>query len=260
MRIGRINKYSAENFDQTKASGLEFIEICCNNGEEAQKMIESTDSIIENINRTGIDISSVGRWNHDIQEGGKIAPQKLELYKTHLDAAIKVGAKTFVCGCNYDPTISLFKNYSNAIEMLGTLTEQAKDSGTRVAIQNCHWNNFLVTPNDWKIVLGELPELGIKFDASHTYNRNDDYLAELSDWCERVYHIHIKGTVHAGSKAVDDPPAGMDDLKWRSIFAILYSRGYDGDLSIEPHSRAWRGERGTAGVEFTKNFIKQFII
>ncbi len=260
MRIGRINKYSAECFDQTKTAGLEFIEICCNNGEEAMRMIDSADSIISEMKRTGIDVSCVGRWNHDVQANGKLVPEKLELYKAHLDAAIKVGAKTFVCGCNYDNSISLFKNYSNAVELFGMLTDQAKGSDTRVAIQNCHWNNFIVTPSDWKIVLGEIPELGIKFDASHTYNRGDDYLAELSDWCHKIYHIHIKGTVHAGSKAVDDPPAGMDDIKWRSIFAILYSRGYDGDLSIEPHSSAWHGERGAAGVKFTKDFIKQFII
>lgn len=260
MRIGRINKYSPQCFDATRAQGLKFIEICCNNGDEAKQMIDSTDSIISEIKRTGIDVSCVGRWNHDVQKDGKLDPDKTALYLAHLDAAVKVGAKTFVCGCNYDSSVSLFKNYCNAIELFGKLTERAKGTGTRVAIQNCDWNNFVVSPTEWKVVLGENPELGIKFDASHAYNRGCDYLAELSDWCERVYHIHIKGTVHAGSRAVDDPPAGMDDIKWRSLFAILYSRGYDGDLSIEPHSRAWNGERGTAGVEFTKNFISQFII
>ena len=108
------------------------------------------------------------------------------------------------------------------------------------------------------------PELfrsdALKYDASHSYNRGDDYLGELSDWCERVAHVHIKGTTHAGKRAVADPPAGMDDIKWSSLFSILYARGYDGDLSIEPHSSVWCGELGAAGVLFTRDFIKQYIV
>ena len=64
----------------------------------------------------------------------------------------------------------------------------------------------------------------IKYDASHAYNRNEDYLGQLNDWCDRVAHVHIKGTTHAGKKAVADPPAGMDDILWRPLFSILYSK------------------------------------
>ena len=109
-------------------------------------------------------------------------------------------------------------------------------------------------------MLGELPELCLKYDPSHAYSRSADYLAELSDWGERVAHVHVKGITRAGKCAIDDPPAGMDDLKWGAIFSILYARGYDGDLSIEPHSKTWRGERGAAGVAFTKRFIEQYMI
>ena len=43
----------------------------------------------------------------------------------------------------------------------------------------------------------------------------------------------------------------------RPLFSILYSNGYSGDLSIEPHSAVWKGELGKAGIEFTRDFIKQ---
>ena len=86
------------------------------------------------------------------------------------------------------------------------------------------------------------------------------YLTELSDWGERVSHIHIKGTTHAGGKRwVDDPPAGMDDIKWGSVFSILYARGYNGGLSIEPHSGTWHGELCTKGIRFTHDFISKFV-
>ena len=260
MRLGRIqNKYTAEGFDLVKAQGLEFIEICCNNPEEMTKLINAKESVKEQINRTGIDVSCVGRWNHDVQENGVIVPERLEHYLRLLDTAIELGAKTFVCGCNYDKSISLFRNYENAISLFRTLIERA-NGRIKIAVQNCSWNNFIVSPEQWKVVLGELPELCIKFDASHSYNRGGNYLDELSDWGERVAHVHVKGTVHAGKNAVDDPPAGMDDIQWSSLFAILYARGYNGDLSIEPHSKTWQGELGNAGVLFTRDFIKKFMI
>ena len=260
MRLGRIqNKYTEEGFALVKAQGLDFIEICCNNQADAEKLIAAEESVRKLIDETGIDVSCVGRWNHDVQKDGKIIEEKKANYIALLETAVRLGAKTFVCGCNYDDSVSLFQNYCNAIEFFKALVAVA-DGRIKVAIQNCNWNNFIVSPEHWKIVLGEIPELMIKFDASHAYNRGEDYLEQLSDWAERVAHFHVKGTVHAGSRKVDDPPAGMDDLKWRSMFAVLYSRKYTGDLSIEPHSATWQGDLGNAGVEFTRDFIRGFML
>ena len=259
MRIGRIeNNRSAEAFDDMVAQGLEFVEYCCNNEAESIAFCAAKDEIKVQMSRTGIAVSSVGRWSHDVQAGGVILQEKKEKYIELLDTAIELGAKTFVCGVNYDKSISLFKNYENAIAFLRELIEHA-NGRIKIAVQNCHCENFIISPKQWEVVLGELPELCIKYDASHAYNRGDDYLTELSDWGERIAHVHIKGTVRAGSHRVDDPPAGMDDLAWGSIFAILYARGYNGDLSIEPHSRTWQGELGKFGIEYTKKFIEPFI-
>jgi len=100
----------------------------------------------------------------------------------------------------------------------------------------------------------------IKFDPSGAYYRNVDYLAELDSWCGRVAHIHVKGAVSINGERIDDPPAGIDNIDWRSIFAILYKHGYDGGLSIEPHSETWRGELGERGVDFTINYIRPFLL
>lgn len=260
MRLGRIqNNYTKEGFDLVKNSGLEFVEICCNNDAEAEKLISAKSSVKEQIERTGIDVSCVGRWNHTLMHDGIIDKDSVELYNTLLDTAIELGAKTFVCGCNYDKSVSLYKNYSNAISFLSSLCKRA-GSDIKVAVQNCDWNNFITSPEHWEMILGEIPELYIKFDASHAYNRNQNYLDQLSDWGHRVAHVHIKGTTHAGKKWVDDPPAGMDDIRWGSIFSVLYARGYNGDLSIEPHSETWQGELGDAGVGFTRDYIRKFIL
>lgn len=260
MRIGQIYPYdNPAYFHDAKANGLKFIEVCCNYGPDNDHFIASVENMKKGIAESGVDVSCVGRWNHEMMADGKIVPEQQASYKALLNAAIEVGAKTFVCGANYDDSISLYRNYTNAIAFFGDLIEQAQGR-IKIAIQNCNWNNYIVSPREWEVVLGELPELCLKYDPSHAYNRDADYLAEMSDWGERIAHVHIKGTTHAGKRWVDDPPAGMDDLKWSSIFAVLYARGYDGDLSLEPHSETWSGELGNKGVEFTKKYIKQFIL
>ena len=260
MRLGRIqNNYTKEGFDAVKETGLSFIEICCNSEEDMIALCQAEESVKEEIARTGIDVSSVGRWNHTILEDGRIHEGRLQGYYALLDTAIALGARTFVVGCNLDPTVSLYQNYTLAIRFLGGLIARA-DGRIRIAIQNCDWNNFLVSPAEWRIVLGELPELCIKYDPSHAYNRGADYLAELSEWGDRIAHLHVKGTTHAGKRAVDDPPAGMDDLRWPSIFAVLYARGYEGDLSIEPHSKTWLGDLGERGIAFTQRYIQPYLL
>ena len=72
--------------------------------------------------------------------------------------------------------------------------------------------------------------------------------------------MHIKGSNIADGRYIDDPPAGIDALDWRRIFSILYARGYDGTLSIEPHSAIWQGELGERGVLFTIDYIRQYML
>ena len=262
MRLGRIYfDHTVEGFNKIKANGLEFVEICCNYDKDNDYVIADKERIKNVIDETGVDISCLGRWNHSLLHDGIVDYEKLDGYKKLIDVASFWGCKTFVCGCNYDNSISLFKNYSNAIEVFGTLCDYAKDKELKVAVQNCNWNNFVVSPKEWEVVLGEIPELCLKYDPSHAYNRHDNYLDELADWGHRIAHVHIKGTTHAGKQGmIDDPPAGMDDIKWGSVFSVLYASHYDGDLSIEPHSATWQGELGDKGVAFTRGFIRKYML
>ena len=205
MKLGIIRGYSAADFDFVKKNELEFIEVCCNFDPDIENFLKNKESIKENIKRTGIPIQSVGRWNMDCNIGGKIDPERFEFLASLLDAAIEVGSPNFVCGCNYASDATLYRNYTAAIELFGRLLERAGGK-TNICVYNCDWENFVHSDAQWKVVLGELPELKIKFDSSHSFGRRSDYLAELSDWGDRIGHMHVKGAVRAGSRGVDDPP------------------------------------------------------
>ena len=112
----------------------------------------------------------------------------------------------------------------------------------------------------WTVIHGFLPELGIKFDPSHSRYAGGDYLREMRDWGERFYHVHIKGSVIINGERFDDPPAGLDQTDWQSFMAILYAKGYSGGLSIEPHSHNWEGELGEKGLDYTVNFMRKLVL
>lgn len=260
MKLGMINGFGAAAFDYVKSKNLSFIEVCRNYDKDAEEFIGAVEDVKRQIDRTGVQIASVGRWNSQPNNGGYLNADAYALNLRLLDAAHEVGAPVFVCGCNYSKEISLYRNYTFAIEYFSRLLERTEKYGMKLAVYNCSWENFIYSPEQWKVVLGELPSLMIKYDASHAYYRNADYLAELDGWCGRIAHMHIKGAVSLNGKRIDDPPAGMDNIDWQRLFALLYKHGYDGGLSIEPHSDTWRGELGERGVDFTINYIRPFLL
>lgn len=260
MKLGIITGYNADSFDYVKSKGLEFIESCRNNDDESRDFAAHVPEIKANIARTGIPIGSVGRWNSHPNQECKFDASQMELQYSLIDAAIAVGSPVFVCGCNYAEDFSLFKNYAFAVEYFGRLIEYAAGR-VKIAAYNCDWGNFVCSEKEWEVVLGELPELGIKFDCSHSINRGEDYLAALSNWGERIYHFHVKGTARVNGRGIDDPPAGIDGTDWGTVFAILYARGYNGGLSLEPHSNTWRAgsDLGNKGIDFAINYIRKFV-
>ena len=115
----------------------------------------------------------------------------------------------------------------------------------KVSVYNCRKMNFVNTDEAWRIVLGELPELGIKYDPSHCRYAGGDYLRELVEWGDRVSHV---------------PPAGLDQTDWKSVLNILRCKGYDRYLSIEPHSPVWKDELGEKGLEYTIQYFRKMML
>ena len=260
MKLGIIRPNEAKSFDFAKEKGLDFIELCTNFDNESEAFIASENELLANIDRTGIPVLSVGRWNSTPNAGGKADQDIMNMLKRQIDVTAKIGCPVFNMGVNYCEELSLYKNYEFAISCLREMVEYAGERGVTLAVYNCSWNNFIVSEKHWEVVLGEIPELMLKFDASHSNSRGENYLAVIDTWCNRFAHMHVKGQAILNGKYVDDPPAGVDFFEWPKIFAMLYARGYDKTLSLEPHSGIWQGELGERGIDFSINYIKPFIM
>ncbi len=261
MKLGIINGWTENDFRYVKALGLEAIEFCVNHNCDSKVFLDGVNEIKGYSEKYGIVVGSMGRWGMDRRdENGDVIPSALQDDKNLIDAASILGCPVYNVGCNYCDKKSFSENCRDAVSYFKTLIDYAKDKNVKIAVYNCDWSNFVCTDREWSAVLGELPELGIKYDTSHCRGRRGDYLKEMRDWGDRIYHFHLKGTIYIDGEGYDDAPAGLDQVNWGAVMDILYTKGYNGMISIEPHSGKWQGARGDWGVRFTVNFIRPYIM
>lgn len=261
MKLGIINGWEEGHFKAVHEKGLEAVEFCINDKYDSAEVLEKADEIKKNSEKYSVAVGSIGRWGMKrIDENGEVIPSALNHDKNLIDLAYKVGCPVYNVGCNYTDSKTYYENCLIAIEYFKLLLDYAQDKNVKIATYNCDWENFVYDEKSWSVIHGALSQLGIKYDISHSAYRGSDYLKELRDWGDRIYHFHIKGVLKIGGKRFDDPPAGLDEVNWGAVMTMLYVNGYDGMLSIEPHSRKWQGAIGQWGVDFTIKYMRQFIM
>lgn len=261
MKLGIINGWSEGCIKYVHEKGLDSVEFCVNHNYDSEEFLAQAEAIKGYCEKYEVSVGSMGRWGMQrIDDNGKVIPEALQDDKNLITAAGIIGCPFYNCGVNYTDSLSFFENCKIAIDYFAGLVDFAKDKGVKIATYNCDWENFVIEPHAWEPVLSAVPELGIKYDPTHCMSRGKDYLVEMRDWGHRFYHFHLKGRVEIEGEDYDDAPAGLDMIKWPAVMDILYTKDYDGMLSIEPHSSYWKGRKGQWGVDFTINYFRPFIM
>ena len=261
MKLGIINGWSEGCIKYVHEKGLEAVEFCVNYNYDSAEFLAKAEEIKGYSEKYNVSVGSMGRWGMQrIDDNGEIIPEAFQADKNIIEAASIIGCPVFNCGVNFVEGKSFYENCNIAIDYLRKLIDFAKDKGVKIAVYNCRWENFVVEPKVWEVVLSALPELGIKYDISHCIYDNGNYLAEMRDWGDRFYHFHLKGCVYFDNDVYDDAPAGLDCINWKAAMDILYTKDYNGMLSIEPHSNYWHGKKGQWGIDYTINYFRPMIM
>ncbi|WZL80739.1 sugar phosphate isomerase/epimerase [Vallitaleaceae bacterium 9-2] len=260
MTLGRIAGAQEQAFIEAKRIGLDFLEFTVDIGDDGEEFVAKVDQLKQWSEETGVGIGSVGRWKTDrIDEAGDVIEEELQICFNLIDAAAALGCSNFVSGCNYIQSRSYLDNCLSAIDFYSRLIAYGAKKNVRISSATCYKNNFVNNPTAWQVIHGHLPELGIKYDPSHRIYAGEDYLQEVKDWGHRFYHVHLKGSFAMGGERIDEPIPGMDQTNWQLFMSLLYAKGYDAGLSIEPHSSYITGKREVKSIEFTVNYFKKML-
>lgn len=260
MKLGIIAQPVEASFQMAARRGLDFLEFCINEGNDGQELYNNRQLIKQWVNEYGIGVQSIGRWKSErIDARGHLLQDELEICYRLIDVASELGCTNFVSGCNYVKELSYYENCTAAINFFSKLIEYGKIKGVTMSTYNCRKVNFVHNPLAWTMIHGHLSDLGIKFDPSHSRYFGGDYLQETKEWGHRFNHVHLKGSLMINGERIDDPPAGLDQTDWKTFIALLRVKGYEGGLSIEPHSPIWSGELGDQGIDYTVSYMNELL-
>lgn len=189
----------------------------------------------------------------------------LEELITEIDFAASIQSKILV-GHLHPVTWNDREGIEEFKKVWGPACKYAEDKGVKLAIQSC-----LLNPESWEIMLNEIPELGFKYDPSFSLKAGRNIRSEIIKFGSHICHIHAKDemmierTTDFGSGIIQFryAPAGMGDIHWGSVIALLYEAGYQGDIAIEPHSEFWCSiDNGNLkkGLILAKRHLESFIV
>lgn len=200
MKLGIIGAPEAKTLVHAKELGLDFVEFDLNPpeffGRPLDEIVKNQDEIKKAIEETGVEVGAVGRWaSHILDENGDVIEAEWSEVKKAIDFGAALGAKHYLCSVAYVPQLSYYKNITAAIKVLNQIVSYAKENGMKCGIVNCMMGgNYIRTPEQWKLVLDEVPGLGIKYDPSHSFVHGGDkgaYLKEGMEWGDKFVYCHV---------------------------------------------------------------------
>ncbi|MCD6351791.1 MAG: sugar phosphate isomerase/epimerase [Armatimonadetes bacterium] len=260
MTLGFITDRSEYDFWFAKEHGLD-LEVTVNPPFDA---LDALPSLLELQDKYGVRVASCGVWGAEhTSDDSATAEAAHALVPRLIDFAVALGAPTCCVGLgNEIEDASLQEHVDRMLPLLRGWIEIAEDKGVRLALYNCHWANWAYRPESWELIWGALGDtsLGLKYDPSHAFYDNRDYLEELLAWGDKVTHFHVKDTLKIGDRIVEDVPAGMGSIDYARIVGVLNYHGYTGCLSMEPHSGTWMGPKRYEGLLLSVNYMRQFVL
>ncbi|MCL2158750.1 MAG: sugar phosphate isomerase/epimerase [Oscillospiraceae bacterium] len=181
--------------------------------------------------------------------------------KSDIDFVKKAGATIYAPhapNLTYDDK----EGISNFLNVWNEVNRYAQDQGVTLCVQSCGQ-----TPQSWDIIFSRIDGLGLKYDPSFSLQAGRSYASEIVKYGKLIKHVHVKDEVifeqttdfNQGLKPHRYVPAGMGDIRWGTVIALLYEEGYSGDLAIETHSAYW-GSNMEKDLILSKRHLEQFLV
>ncbi|MBX7256965.1 MAG: sugar phosphate isomerase/epimerase [Candidatus Hydrogenedentes bacterium] len=142
----------------------------------------------------------------------------------------------------------------------------ARKKKVRIALENW-FETCLQGIDTFELMFSAIPDdnFGLNYDPSHLYHQECDHLIPVSQFKDRIFHVHAKDTLV--DKAIRARVGvygkgwwryvipGFGNINWGELVSHLRINGYDGVLSIENEDSSQVREEGfLRGAVFLEQF------
>jgi sugar phosphate isomerase/epimerase len=280
--------------------GYECLEVCCWPPSKAERRYsgithidievmlasdDGADRITAQFEEAGVQISGLGYYPNPLTPVAAEADASVAHLRRVIEAAPLLGVHRVNTFVGRDWHLSVEDNWPRFLETWRPLIEHAAAHKVRVGIENCpmtftgdEWpggKNLASNPAIWRRMFGEIPDphFGLNYDPSHMVWQQMDYLRPITEFADRISHVHAKDVrmdidrlndvgILAFPNLYHSPKLpGMGDVDWGKFFSTLTDTGYAGPVCVEVEDRAYENtlEDRTRALRQSFNYLRQFI-
>ena len=243
--------------DGRRYSGVCHIDVDGLSDQEAKE-------IVEDLADRGIEVSGLGYYPNPLHPDAEHRAAVAAHLQKVITAAAKLGVPVVNTFIGADQDKSQKENWAAARQVWPDLVAHARDSGVKIAIENCpmifsadEWpagHNLAYAPAMWRTMFEAFGEtVGLNLDPSHLVWQMIDIERAVDEFGSRLYHVHAKdleidrdglyenGILSLGIGWQVPRLPGLGDVDWRCFFRALYRVGYDGVVCVEHEDRKFEG-------------------
>lgn len=248
-----------------------------------QEQIESVEQLVA---ETGVSISGLGYYPNALSPDEDESRQAIEHLQVLIKAADRLGIRVVNTFVGRDWTKTVDANWPRFLEVWKPLIALAEQCNVKVGIENCpmfftddEWpggKNLAHCPAIWQRMFNDIPSdhFGLNYDPSHMIFQQMDYLTPMSEFADKLFHIHAKDVrvdrdrldrvgVLANPNLWHTPKLpGMGQVDWGRFFGALTDTGYNGPVCVEVEDRVYEGtlEDRLRALRQSCNFLRGFVV
>jgi sugar phosphate isomerase/epimerase len=251
---------------------------------------DDADEILKYFKEYGLTISSIAYYDNNLDRDLEKRKFVNNHFKKCIDAAVLLGVPsvgTFI-GRNIDKSIE--DNFDEFEVVFKDLVAYAESKGIKVMIENCHmvgWQapgqpgTISFSPELWREMFKRVPSknFGLNYDPSHLVGMLIDYIDPLTEFKDRIFHVHAKDTevlkdklkeygvfnkqlnINEGFGFWIPKMPGLGQVNWEKFFSKLHEVGYEGVVSIEHEDPNYEGseEKVKEGLKLGIKYLEKLI-
>jgi sugar phosphate isomerase/epimerase len=236
------------------------------------------------LNNTGLEISALAYYPNILGVDGEQRANQIAHLKKVIDAAILLEVPIVGTFIGADLTKYASENLEEYARVWPSIVKYAGERGIKIAIENCPmlWDdtwpggqNVAYSPSIWTKMFEIIPDdnFGLNYDPSHLIWQFIDEVRPISDFLDRIFHVHAKdmridrellyqdGILAPGFRWAIPRLPGLGEVRWPEFMAALYAIGYDYVVSIEHEDRTFEGteEKVKRGFYLTRDVLSPYI-